>query len=49
MRPVQAVKWGGEYCLDDRGRRDVLINLELLRAWGETIQAVIEKFNQRKK
>ncbi|WP_223921671.1 hypothetical protein [Geobacter sp. AOG2] len=47
--PVQAVKRGEGYCLSDRARRDVLIDLELLRAWGETNQAVIEKFNQRGK
>lgn len=47
LREVQAVKRGDEYCLHDRGRKDVLIDLELLRAWGAANQAIIEEFNKR--
>lgn len=35
-----------EFCLTDRGRRDVLINLELLRRYGATNQTIIEEFNR---
>jgi hypothetical protein len=40
---------GADYCLTDRGRRDVLINLELLRAWGSSNMSIIEQFNKREK
>jgi hypothetical protein len=36
----------GEYCLSDRGRRDVLVNLELLRVYGAANQKVIEEYNK---
>lgn len=47
LRPVQAIKRGDDYCLTDRARRDLLINLELLRVWGTVNQRTIE-INNRK-
>ena len=35
-----------EYCLDDRGRRDVLINLELYRAALESSRKAISIYNE---
>ena len=43
-RPVAPA--AADYCLTDRGRRDTLINLELLRAWAAANEAIIEKHNQ---
>jgi len=43
-RPVAPPE--ADYCLTDRGRRDTLINLELLRAWAAANEAIIEKHNQ---
>lgn len=40
---------GADYCLTDRGRRDVLINLELLRVWGAESKGIIEQFNKHEK
>lgn len=37
---------GAEWCMTERGAKDVLVNLSLLQAWGESEQAVIEEFNQ---
>lgn len=42
LRPVQAIKRADDYCLTDRARRDLLINLELLRVWGAANQRTIE-------
>ena len=47
LREVPAVRRGDEFCLSDRGRKDVLINLELVRAWGEINFSTIEQFNKR--
>lgn len=46
LRGVEAVKRGSEYCLSDRGRKDTLIDMELLRVWGASNQEVIERFNK---
>jgi len=35
----------GPYCIAERGKKDIEINLELLRAWGAANQATIEQFN----
>jgi hypothetical protein len=35
-----------EYCLDDRGRRDVLINLEFYRAALESSRTVLRLYNE---
>ena len=47
LREVQAVRRGDEYCLSDRDRKNVLINLELIRAWGEINFTTIEQFNKK--
>lgn len=36
------------WLLPERGRKDVLINLEMLRAWGTVNQSVIEEFNKNR-
>jgi hypothetical protein len=38
-----------EYCLDDRGRRDTLLNLELYRAALESARKVIGIYNDKVK
>ena len=47
LRQVTAARRADEYCLTDRARRDLLINLELLRAWGAINQQTIEINNQK--
>lgn len=47
LRGAEATRRGSEYCLTDRARRDVLIDLELLRAWGAVNMSTIEQFNKR--
>ena len=36
-----------DWCLTERGAKDILYNLEVLRAWGATGQAVIEEYNKK--
>ncbi len=45
LRGIEATKRADEYCLTDLHRRNVLIDLELLRSWGKSNQTIIEKFN----
>ena len=45
LRGIEATKRNEEYCLSDLNRRNVLIDIELLRSWGQQNQTIIEKFN----
>ena len=36
-----------DWCLTERGGKDILYNLEVLRAWGASGQAVIAEFNNK--
>lgn len=47
LRKIEATRRADEYCLTDRARRDLLINLEQLRAWGAINQQTIEINNQK--
>ena len=47
LREIQATKRGNEYCLDEQGRKNLLIDIEVMRAWCATKQAIIEGFNKR--
>lgn len=38
-----------QWCLTERGAKDVLVNLSLLQAWGESGHVVIEEFNKAQK
>lgn len=46
LRELTATKRGDEYCLSERGRKDLLINTETLRSWGAINQTTIERFNE---
>lgn len=45
--PVKYPEFKEHYLLSERGRKDVMINMELLRAWGEVNQETVEQFNKR--
>jgi DNA-binding HxlR family transcriptional regulator len=34
------------YCLTDTGRRSIIIDVEMLRAWGATNKEIIEQYNK---
>lgn len=46
LRPIDAIARGGEFCLSDIDRRSLLVDVELLKAWGFGNAAVIEEWNK---
>src|SRR6185369_504240 len=46
LREVESIKRGNEYCITERGRKDILINVELLRFWGNANMTTISTFNK---
>lgn len=39
-------KYGDSWLISERGRKDTLINLELLRSWGAANEAVLIEYNK---
>lgn len=46
LRPVNAVARAGEFCLSDLDRRALLVDVELLRSFGISNQAIIKQYNK---